>query len=46
MKKVAGLLALVLIGMSVYEVHAGRIGGAILFIVWSFYLRYLSDKSE
>jgi len=46
MKNLARLLALVSMITSIYEMYKGRTDGSILFIVWSFYLRYLSDKSE
>ena len=29
-----------------YEIIQGRIDGAILFTVWSFYLKYLSDQNK
>jgi hypothetical protein len=46
MKRVLNILAIVSILAVVSETIQGRIDGAILFSVWSFYLKYLSDKSE
>lgn len=46
MKKLMSILAVVSILVASYEIIKGRIDGAILFTVWSFYLKYLSDKRE
>jgi hypothetical protein len=46
MKRVLSILAIVSMLISVSETIQGRIDEAILFTVWSFYLKYLSDKSE
>lgn len=46
MKRVLNILAIVSMLVAVSETIQGRIDGAILFTVWSFYLKYLSDKSE
>jgi hypothetical protein len=46
MKTVIYILAVVSMLVASYEITQGRIDGAILFSVWSFYLKYLSDKRE
>lgn len=46
MKRILSTLAIISILAVVSETIQGRIDGAILFSVWSFYLRYLSDKRE
>jgi hypothetical protein len=46
MKKVLWILSIVSMLVASYEFIKGRIDGAILFTVWSFYLKYLSDKSK
>jgi hypothetical protein len=46
MKTVLYILAVVSMLVASYEIIKGRIDGAILFTVWSFYLKYLSDKRE
>jgi hypothetical protein len=46
MKRILNTLAIVSILAVVSETIQGRIDGAILFSVWSFYLKYLSDKRE
>jgi hypothetical protein len=43
MKTALQILSTVSMLVAVYETAQGRIDGAILFTVWSFYLRYLSD---
>jgi hypothetical protein len=46
MKKLMWILSIVSMLVASYEIIKGRIDGAILFTVWSFYLKYLSDKRE
>jgi hypothetical protein len=46
MKKIMWILSIVSMLVASYEIIQGRIDGAILFTVWSFYLKYLSDKIE
>lgn len=46
MKTALWILAIVSMLVGSYEIIQGRIDGAILFTVWSFYLKYLSDKRE
>ena len=46
MKKLMWILSIVSMLVASYEIIKGRIDGAILFTVWSFYLEYLSDKRE
>lgn len=46
MKIVLQVLTIVSMVVAVCETSAGRIDGAVLFSVWSFYLKYLSDKRE
>ncbi len=46
MKTALWILAIVSMLVASYELLKGRIDGAILFTVWSFYLKYLSDKRE
>lgn len=46
MKRVLNILAIVSMLAATLETIRGRIDGAILFTVWSFYLKYLSYKSE
>ena len=46
MKTVMWVLSTVSMLVAVYETVQGRIDGAILFLVWSFYLRYLSDQNK
>ena len=46
MKRVLSILAIISLLTAVSETIQGRIDGAILFTVWSFYLKYLSDKRE
>jgi hypothetical protein len=44
MKTVMWILSIVSMLIASYEIVQGRIDGAILFLVWSFYLRYSSDQ--
>ncbi len=46
MKTALQILAVVSMLVSTYEILEGRTDGAILFLVWSFYLKYLSDQNN
>ena len=46
MKIIIQILVVVSMLVALCETSAGRVDGAILFSVWSFYLKYLSDKRE
>ena len=44
MKTILQVLAIISILISTFEVYKGTVDRAILFLIWSFYLKYLSDK--
>ena len=46
MKTVLQILSAVSLLVSVYEMYKGRTDGVILFLVWAFYLKYLSDQKK
>lgn len=46
MKTVLEILSIASMVLSACEIFEGRIDGAILFIIWSFYLKYLSDQNK
>jgi len=46
MKKLLQLLSIISMFVSVYEVVCGTTDKAILFLVWSFYLKDSSKTSE
>ena len=46
MKNLLYILSIISIFVASYEMFKGRTDEATLFIVWSFYLKYLSDKSK
>lgn len=46
MKKILNILAIISLLTAVSETIQGRTEETILFTIWSFYLKYLADKSE
>lgn len=46
MKKLLNILSIISLIVATYEIINGRKNEAILFTVWSFYLKYLSDNSK
>jgi hypothetical protein len=46
MKTILQVLSIVSLFASSYEIYKGRTDGATFFLLWSIYLRYLSDKRE
>jgi hypothetical protein len=46
MRKVQQILSTLSILVATYEIYKGRTDGAILFTLWSFYLKYSSDRPE
>jgi hypothetical protein len=46
MKNILLILSTVGQAITLYEIYEGRTDEAILFLVWSFYLKYLSDQNK
>ena len=46
MKTALWILAIVSMLVGSYEIIQGRTEGAVLFLVWSFYLKYSSDQNK
>jgi hypothetical protein len=46
MKTALQIISLISTGLAVGSILAGKIDIAILFLVWGFYLKYLSDKNK
>ena len=46
MKTVLQILSVLSMFLVVFETFKGRTEGAILFSVWSFYLKYLSNQNK
>lgn len=46
MKELTQALSVASMFIATYEMFQGRVDGAILFSVWSFYLQYVSDRRE
>ena len=46
MKTLLQVLATVGMFLALYEQYKGRTDGAILFLIWSFYLEYQSDQTK
>lgn len=46
MKTVLQITSAISTGLAVVATWAGEIDRAILFLVWAFYLKYLSDQNK
>lgn len=46
MKTILQITSAISTGLTVVATWAGEINIAILFLVWGFYLKYLSDKNQ